>query len=62
MSDSLTLHHRNNLYSTTDIQVEFRIDTSNAQDARPTLDWNSKKAGELFISEWASSSMMLDYR
>lgn len=48
MSDSLTLHHRN-LYSITDIQVEFRIDTSNAQDARPTLDWNSKKAGKLIF-------------
>jgi oxalate---CoA ligase len=27
------------------IKVEFRIDTSQAQAARPLLDWNSKKAG-----------------
>jgi oxalate---CoA ligase len=26
-------------------QVEFRINTSQAQAARPGLDWNSKKAG-----------------
>ena len=28
------------------VQVEFEVDTSQAQAARPILDWNSKKTGE----------------
>lgn len=28
------------------IQVDFRIDTSLPQAARPAIDWNSKKAGQ----------------
>ena len=30
----------------TDFKVDFTIDTSLPQSARPALDWNSKKAGE----------------
>lgn len=29
-----------------EFQMDFKIDTTQAQAARPVLDWNSKKAGE----------------
>lgn len=30
-------------------QVEFAVDTSQARSARVALDWNSKKAGVLYL-------------
>ncbi|KAG7450158.1 uncharacterized protein BT62DRAFT_884415 [Guyanagaster necrorhizus] len=30
-----------------DNKVDFKVDTTNAQAARPMLDWNSKKAGKI---------------
>jgi hypothetical protein len=37
--------------------VELRIDTSQAQAARPSLDWNSKKAGRSYTSTQTNSSL-----
>jgi oxalate---CoA ligase len=44
--DALALIHL-----VTEDQVEFKIDTSVAQAAREDLDWNSKRAGRLVLSD-----------
>lgn len=43
-------------------QVEFRVDTSDAQAARPSLDWNSKRAGRTLshFLETSSAEISID--